>query len=416
MERSVEPSFLTGEVKAPPSKSMTQRAIAAALLSEGESLIVNPSYCDDSLAAMSIAVSLGSRVEPGPDSMRITGSRSLKETKLNCGESGLAIRLFSPVASLFDAEITITGAGSLKRRPMTMIEEALRQFGVECTTTDGLLPLTIRGPLSGGECDIDGSISSQLLTGLLMSLPVAEKDSIVRVRNLRSKPYIDMTLEVLKDFGINVSNENYEIFRIPGRQKYIARTWEVEGDWSGGAFLLVAGAINGNIKVNGLRTLSNQSDAAILSVLQDAGAPMKISGDTVEISKSDLKAFDFDATQAPDLFPPLVALASYCKGISTIRGASRLIHKESDRSAALIGEFAKMGIRVDAVDDSLVVTGGQVTGARVDSHEDHRIAMAAAVAALGASGTVYIKDSHCVGKSYPLFFDDLRKTGAVIHE
>ena len=254
MERSVEPSFLTGEVKAPPSKSMTQRAIAAALLSEGESLIVNPSYCDDSLAAMSIAVSLGSRVEPGPDSMRITGSRSLKETKLNCGESGLAIRLFSPVASLFDAEITITGAGSLKRRPMTMIEEALRQFGVECTTTDGLLPLTIRGPLSGGECDIDGSISSQLLTGLLMSLPVAEKDSIVRVRNLRSKPYIDMTLEVLKDFGINVSNENYEIFRIPGRQKYIARTWEVEGDWSGGAFLLVAGAINGNIKVNGLRT------------------------------------------------------------------------------------------------------------------------------------------------------------------
>ena len=281
---------------------------------------------------------------------------------------------------------------------------------------DGLLPLTIRGPLSGGECDIDGSISSQLLTGLLMSLPVAEKDSIVRVRNLRSKPYIDMTLEVLKDFGINVSNENYEIFRIPGRQKYIARTWEVEGDWSGGAFLLVAGAINGNIKVNGLRTLSNQSDAAILSVLQDAGAPMKISGDTVEISKSDLKAFDFDATQAPDLFPPLVALASYCKGVSTIRGASRLIHKESDRSAALIGEFAKMGIRVDAVDDSLVVTGGQVTGARVDSHEDHRIAMAAAVAALGASGTVYIKDSHCVGKSYPLFFDDLRKTGAVIHE
>lgn len=416
MERSVEPSFLTGEVKAPPSKSMTQRAIAAALLSEGESLIVNPSYCDDSLAAMSIAVSLGSRVEPGPDSMRITGSRSLKETKLNCGESGLAIRLFSPVASLFDAEITITGAGSLKRRPMTMIEEALRQFGVECTTTDGLLPLTIRGPLCGGECDIDGSISSQLLTGLLMSLPVAEKDSTVRVKNLRSKPYIDMTLEVLKDFGIEVSNENYEIFRIPGRQKYAARTWEVEGDWSGGAFLLVAGAINGNIKVNGLRTLSNQSDAAILSVLQDAGAPMKISGDTVEISKSDLKAFDFDATQAPDLFPPLVALASYCKGISTIRGASRLIHKESDRSAALIGEFAKMGIRVDAVDDSLVVTGGQVTGARVDSHEDHRIAMAAAVAALGASGTVYIKDSHCVGKSYPLFFDDLRKTGAVIHE
>jgi 3-phosphoshikimate 1-carboxyvinyltransferase len=416
MERSVEPSFLTGEVKAPPSKSMTQRAIAAALLAEGESLIVNPSYCDDSLAAMSIAVSLGSRVEPGPDSMIITGSRELKETKLNCGESGLAIRLFSPVASLFNAEITVTGAGSLKRRPMTMIEEALRQFGVECATTEGLLPLTIRGPLRGGECDIDGSISSQLLTGLLMSLPVTEKDSVVRVRNLRSKPYIDMTLEVLRDFGIEVSNENYELFRIPGRQKYVARTWEVECDWSGGAFPLIAGAINGNIKVSGLRIGSHQSDAAVLNVLQDAGAAMKITGETVEISKSDMKAFEFDATEAPDLFPPLVTLAAYCKGTSTIRGASRLIHKESDRAAALISEFEKMGIRVEAVDDSLVVTGGKVTGARVNSHEDHRIAMAAAVAALGASGTVHIKDSHCVGKSYPLFFDDLRNAGVVIHE
>lgn len=416
MERSVEPSFITGEIKAPPSKSMTQRAIAAALLAEGESLIVNPSYCDDSLAAMSIAVSLGSRVEPGPDSMRITGSWELKETKLNCGESGLAIRLFSPIASLFDAEITVSGAGSLKRRPMHMIEEALRQFRVECNTTNGFLPLTIKGPLRGGECEIDGSISSQLLTGLLMSLPVAEMNSAVRVKNLKSKPYIDMTLEVLKAFGIEVVNENYELFRIPGRQKYIPRTYEVESDWSGGAFLLVAGAINGDLKVTGLRPGSSQSDAAILQVLRDAGANLEITGDIVEISKSGLKAFEFDATEAPDLFPPLVALAAYCNGVSTIRGASRLIHKESDRASALIEEFGKMGISVAAENDSLIVTGGKVSGARVNSHEDHRIAMAAAVAALGASGTVYIKDSHCVGKSYPLFFDDLRKTGAVVHE
>lgn len=416
MERSVEPSFITGEIKAPPSKSMTQRAIAAALLAEGESLIVNPSYCDDSLAAMSIAVSLGSRVEPGPDSMRITGSWELKETKLNCGESGLAIRLFSPIASLFDAEITVSGAGSLKRRPMHMIEEALRQFRVECNTTNGFLPLTIKGPLRGGECEIDGSISSQLLTGLLMSLPVAEMNSAVRVKNLKSKPYIDMTLEVLKAFGIEVVNENYELFRIPGRQKYIPRTYEVESDWSGGAFLLVAGAINGDLKVTGLRPGSSQSDAAILQVLRDAGANLEITGDIVEISKSGLKAFEFDATEAPDLFPPLVALAAHCDGISTIKGASRLIHKESDRASALIEEFGKMGIRVSAENDSLIVTGGKVSGARVNSHEDHRIAMAVAVAALGAEGTVYIKDSHCVGKSYPLFFDDLRKNGAAVHE
>jgi len=416
MERSVEPSFLTGEIKAPPSKSMTQRAIAAALLAEGESVIVNPSYCDDSLAAMSIAVSLGSRVEPGPDSMRITGSRELKETKLNCGESGLAIRLFSPIASLFDAEITLTGAGSLKKRPMTMVEDALRQFGVECLTTGGLLPLTIRGPLKGGECDIDGSISSQLLTGLLMSLPVAEKDSVVRVRNLKSKPYIGMTLEVLKDFGIKLSNENFEIFRIPGRQKYLPRTWEVESDWSGGAFLLVAGAINGDLKVAGLRTGSNQSDMAVLNALHSAGVKMKISGDKIEVSKSELKAFEFDATESPDLFPPLVALAAYCEGVTIIKGTSRLVHKESDRAKALCEEFEKMGIKISVSGDLMTVEGGKVKGAHVSSHEDHRIAMAAAVAALGAEGTIYIKDSHAVGKSYPAFYNDLSRAGAVVHE
>lgn len=416
MERSVEPSFITGEIKAPPSKSMTQRAIAAALLAEGESIIVNPSYCDDSLAAMSIAVSLGSRVEPGPDNMRITGSRELKETKLNCGESGLAIRLFSPIASLFDAEITVTGAGSLKKRPMTMIEDALRQFGVECITTGGLLPLTVRGPLRGGECDIDGSISSQLLTGLLMSLPVTEQDSVVRVRNLKSKPYISMTLEVLKDFGIEVSNEDFGIFRIPGRQKYLPRTWEVESDWSGGAFLLVAGAINGDLKVTGLRTGSTQSDMAVLNALHSAGVKMKISGDKIEVSKSELKAFEFDATESPDLFPPLVALAAYCDGVTRIKGATRLVHKESDRAQALCEEFDKMGIKINLLGDILTVEGGKVRGAHVSSHEDHRIAMAAAVAALGAEGTVYIKDSHAVGKSYPAFYDDLVRAGAVINE
>lgn len=416
MERSVEPSFITGEIKAPPSKSMTQRAIAAALLAEGESLIVNPSYCDDSLAAMSIAVSLGARVEPGPDSMRITGSMELRETKLNCGESGLAIRLFSPIASLFDAEISVTGAGSLKKRPMTMVEDALKQFGVECHTTGGLLPLTIRGPLRGGECETDGSISSQLLTGLLMSLPVAERDSVVKVRNLKSKPYISMTLEVLKDFGIEVSNENFEIFRIPGRQKYIPRKWEVESDWSGGAFLLVAGAINGRIKVKGLSVNSSQSDKAIIDALQMAGADVRVSGNDIEVSRSAMKAFEFDATDSPDLFPPLAALAAYCEGVTRIKGTSRLVHKESDRASALCEEFGKMGIKIIVSGDFMTVGGGRVKGAHVSSHEDHRIAMAAAVAALGAEGTIYIKDSHAIGKSYPAFFDDLVKAGAVIHE
>jgi 3-phosphoshikimate 1-carboxyvinyltransferase len=416
MERSVEPSFVRGEIKAPPSKSMTQRAIAAALLADGQSLLLNPSYCDDSLAAMSIAVSLGARVEPQVDKMKITGSGELKEKKLNCGESGLAIRLFSPIAALFDEEITMTGAGSLKKRPMQMIEDALNQLGVKCSSTDGFLPLTIKGPLKGGYCEIDGSVSSQLLSGLLMSLPLAEDKSVIKVNNLKSKPYIDMTLGVLRDFGIMITNERFEFFRVPGQQKYLPVNYEVESDWSGGSFLLVAGAINGDLKVRGLRTDSFQSDMSILKALERAGATMKISEGKVEISKSDMEAFEFDATESPDLFPPLVALASYCKGITKLKGASRLVHKESDRASALSEEFGKMNIKIEINDDYLIVTGGKVKGARINSHDDHRIAMAAAVAALGASDTVHIKDSHCIAKSYPGFFDDLRKVGAIVHE
>jgi len=416
MERSIDPSFISGQVMAPPSKSMSQRAIAAATLADGESVILNPSYCDDSLAAMGIAVSLGARVEPEVKKMRITGSAEIKEKKLNCGESGLAIRMFSPVAALFDEEITITGSGSLKKRPMFMIGDALNQLGVKCTTTDGFLPLTIKGPIRGGLCEIDGSLSSQLLTGLLMSLPLADDDSRIKVRNLKSKPYIDMTLSVLRDFGITVINEDYKLFVIPGKQKYFPRSYEVESDWSGGAFLLVAGAINGKLKVTGLRTDSFQSDMGILKALEEAGAEIKITDGFIEASKSNLNAFRFDATESPDLFPPLVALASYCNGITELKGASRLTHKESDRATALSEEFAKMNIKVELKDDYMFITGGKVQGAKINSFGDHRIAMAAAVAALGASDRVFIKDSHCVAKSYPGFFDDLRKLGAVVHE
>jgi len=416
MERSVEPSYVSGRVLAPPSKSMTQRIIAAAILAEGQSLILNPSYCDDSLAAMSIAVSLGARVEPEADKMRITGSGELREKKLNCGESGLAIRMFSPIAALYPEEIIMTGSGSLKKRPMNMIGDALNQLGVKCITTDGYLPLVIQGPIKGSYCEIDGSMSSQLLTGLLMALPLSDNDSTIKVSNLKSKPYIDMTIGVLRDFGIKISNEEYQLFRVPGRQKYFPGSYEVESDWSGGSFLLVAGAISGNITVNGLRTGSFQSDMAILKALENAGAALKISDGQIEVSKSVLKAFEFDATESPDLFPPLVALASYCNGVTKLKGAARLLHKESDRATALSEEFGKMNINVELKDDYLFVTGGKVKGTRVSSHDDHRIAMAAAVAALGATGPVYIRDSHCVAKSYPGFFDDLRKIGAIVHE
>jgi 3-phosphoshikimate 1-carboxyvinyltransferase len=416
MERYLEPSALKGSIKAPASKSMTQRAIAAALLADGQSIIQNPSYCDDSLAAMSIAVGLGARVEPKVDELKIVGSAILKEPKLNCGESGLAVRMFSPIAALYDAEITMVGANSLKKRPMSMIEEALNQLGVKCKSSGGFLPLTIQGPLAGGNCEIDGSVSSQLLTGLLMALPLASKDSTVRVNNLKSKPYIDMTLQLLKSFGIKVDNKDYNYFHIPGNQKYKPQSYNIEGDWSGGAFLLVAGAINGQLCVKGLRRDSMQSDVAIIKALKLAGSQMIIDEDQIEISKSELKSFEFDATESPDLFPPLVALASFCSGNSSIKGVARLIHKESNRASTLKEEFGKMHVNIEIRDDVMHITGGKPQGARVESHDDHRIAMAAAVAAIGATGKVSIRDSQCVAKSYPCFFDDLRSLGALVHE
>ncbi|HAM11361.1 MAG TPA: 3-phosphoshikimate 1-carboxyvinyltransferase [Bacteroidales bacterium] len=416
MERYIDPSPLKGTVKAPSSKSMTQRAIAAALLADGQSTIHNPSYCDDSLAAMSIAVGLGARIEPHSDKMIVDGTGNLRESKLNCGESGLAIRMFSPIAALFPEKIILTGANSLRKRPMKMIEEALNQMGVSYTSSGGFLPLTIKGPIKGGRCEIDGSVSSQLLTGLLMALPLAQEDSEIKVNDLKSKPYIEMTIQILKSFGVTIHNENFSLFRIPGNQKYIPYDYTVEGDWSGGAFLLVAGAINGELTITGLQKASRQSDMTILDALRDAGAKMKISDDSVWISHSPLKAFSFDATHSPDLFPPLTVLAAYCDGVSTIKGVTRLIHKESNRAEALRLEFGKLKIMIDIDGDIMSITGGKPEGAKVESHDDHRITMAMAVAALKASGRVYIRDSQCVGKSYPGFFDDLRTLGATVHE
>jgi len=416
MERNIDPSAIKGTIKAPSSKSMTQRAIAAALLTNGQSIIHNPSYCDDSLAAMSIAVGLGARVVPKTDELLITGSAVLKEHKLNCGESGLAMRMFSPIAALYPVEITLAGSNSLKKRPMAMIEEALLQLGVKCTSHNGFPPLTIHGPIKGGRCEIDGSVSSQLLTGLLMALPLAVKDSVVKVNNLKSKPYIDMTIQILNSFGITIHVVDYSLFQIPGGQKYKTCNYTVEGDWSGGAFLLVAGAINGNITVKGLNSDSKQSDIVILEALKMADANINVNGSDISISKSKLKAFEFDATESPDLFPPLVALASYCSGTSAIKGVTRLIYKESNRAATLQTEFNKMGIKINISGDVMYVTGGKPKGAHVESHDDHRIAMATAVAALGSEGRVFIRDSQCVAKSYPRFFDDLRQLGALVHE
>jgi 3-phosphoshikimate 1-carboxyvinyltransferase len=391
---------------------MTVRAAAACLLADGRSEIRNASRCDDGITAMGIIEKLGaSTAETEVRDFSVQGMgkrmRAPETGVLDCRESGLCIRMFAPVVALLDAETRLVASGSLRSRPMKMLE-ALAGSGVVCRTEDGYAPVTVRGPMKGGHMRIDGSVSSQLLTGLLMALPLCEEDSRISVSNLRSAPYVRMTLVLLKDFGIKVEpDEGLEEFVIGGNQAYRPCSYPVEGDWSGAAFLLVAGAIAGSVTVTGLDPVSPQADRAILEALGAAGAHVEVREGSVSIEKGDLKPFQFDATECPDLFPPLVALASNCEGKSIIYGADRLAHKESDRASALDLEFRKLGIRIERMGNRMEVHGGKNEPAVVDSHNDHRIAMACAVAALCARGSVGIGHPGCVSKSYPGFFPDL---------
>lgn len=415
MIKTIERSSVSGVVSAPPSKSLTQRAIAAALLARGKTVISNPSFCNDSRAALKMAERLGASVSASDDNIEVIGSsKELSEVLLNCGESGLALRMFSPVAALLSRTCTLTGEGSLLKRPVSMITDALSQLGTSAESDRGFLPLTLKGYLKGGRIEIDGSSGSQILTGLLIALPCTQTDSEINVLNLKSKPYIGLTLKLLEDFGIYVENHDYRRFVIPGKQAYKARNYCVEGDWSGSSFLLVAGALAGEVRVMNLRQGSMQADVAVIEALNLAGAKVVIESDSVTATKRELRSFDFDATDSPDLFPPLAALASGCMGITRIKGVSRLEHKESNRALTIAGVLNGLGISTRVSDDEMLIEGGEVSGSTVSSCDDHRIAMMASVAALTGCGRVAVTGAEAVSKSYPEFFDDLIELGAKI--
>jgi len=414
MNKIIYPSQISGNIQSPSSKSMMQRALCAALLSNGNSIIKNPTWCNDALAAKSLSENLGAEIQYHENEVLIKGGLNLKNNILNCNESGLAIRMFTPVAALFNHEITISGHGSLLKRPMNMLEEPLKSLGVQIESNNGYLPLKIKGKLKGGFAKVDGSVSSQVLTGLLMALPLAENDSELEVTDLQSKPYIDMTLELLNIFGISIVNENYQKFKIKGNQQYKACEYTIEGDWSNTAFLLVAGAIGGELIVNGLNPKSKQADVNILNAFHQCNAKLSINQDFIKTSKSNLHGFYFDATHCPDLFPPLVALASNCSGISVIRGTNRLIYKESNRAIVLQNEFEKIGIKITLQPNEMVIYGSKIVGGTASSNNDHRIAMALALAGINAENPVVIENSEAVNKSYPEFFDDFIKIGGKI--
>ncbi|MFC4231656.1 3-phosphoshikimate 1-carboxyvinyltransferase [Parasediminibacterium paludis] len=427
MIATIQPSTLTGAITAPASKSSMQRACAAALLHVGQSIIQNPGTSNDDQAAIKMIQDLGATVEFVNDTMVVNSkgvasssthpSGGLGGAVVNCGESGLGIRMFTPVAALSNEPITINGKGSLLTRPMDFFDEVLPQVGVQITSNNGKLPLQIQGPLQPQNITVDGSLSSQFLTGLLFAYAASTKeDATITVTNLKSKPYIDLSLKVLLDFGYNITNNNYESFTIhPKKSQTSTINYTVEGDWSGAAFLLVAGAIAGEITVKRLDVFSTQADKKILEALQDSGCRLSIQDKQIEVGPAALKAFHFNATDCPDLFPPLVALAAYCEGKTVIEGVSRLAHKESDRGITLQDEFGKMGLEIVLQGDLMIINGGKgLKGAHVHSRHDHRIAMACATAGLRTLGDVIIDEAEAINKSYPDFYKHLEKLGASI--
>jgi len=436
----------------PASKSFAQRAIIAAALAQGTSHLSGYSPCGDNEAALAAARKLGARIKTEGSTLEITGigafEKCLSISDIHVGESGFLTRMLIPVLSVIaDGPVLVTGEKTLLKRPLAGAHDIMASFGVrllpegpapaEARKNDCFIPLTVKGPLVPGRADVSGREGSQLISGLLAALPLAGSRSTVYVHDPRSIPYMFITVDVLKKFGIEIGSEmeggedflqtqdwtlcTGVTFKMRGGQHYRAADFRIEGDWSGAANFLVAGAIFGDVEVEGLDTQSLQADISIMDILMDAGASMsQLEGDTpttgsIHVTRAPLCAFETDLNNCPDLFPIVAVLATFCPGTSRIRGVERLRHKETDRAAAIVDMLTQMGVPVQVDEDEMtiegmglpqrILTGNLLKGGFFTSHGDHRMVMALKVASLGADGPVEIDDTACVAKSFPEFLD-----------
>ena len=435
-------------VEMPSSKSFAQRAIMAAALADGNqasTTLHGYSPCGDSEAALEVARSLGVEVTLEGSTLTLAKKQVLSrwdQEGFHVGESGLLTRLMIPLIAAKQSpgkKTLVTGEGTLPGRPLKGASEIMARFGTvlrsESSNSYGSIkvPLTVQGPLLPGKSDISGKDGSQLISGLLMALPLLNEDSIIHVHDPKSIPYMFITVDVLKKFGIRIGSEmegdeefmetqdwglcSGITFKIRGGQKYSPATFDIEGDWSAAANFLVAGAVFGKVQLSGLDTSSLQADISIMDILMDAGASLSQMDDTSVITaqRAPLRAFETDLNNCPDLFPIVSVLAAFCNGTSRIKGLKRLAGKESDRGKAILGMLLKMGVEAQAQGDELTVEGHTLesrllngtllNGGEYSSSNDHRMAMALTVASLGADGPVVIDDTACVAKSFPAFFE-----------
>ena len=409
MKKFVPHKLSISTITPPASKSYAQRAIMAASLCDEPTLLKNLGSSDDVRHILGIAKQIGAELEGLNDGIRITPKSNPLQTNLNCGESGLGIRMTTPILTTFGKPFKIQAKGSLLNRPLHEFETILPQIGVELESNNGLAPLAINGTIKGGTIQVDGSLSSQYITGLLMALPLADEDSLIQVHQPTSVPYLKMTIDLLSDFGIEIEHEDFQEFKIRGKQKYRSPgTYQIENDWSAAAFWVVYGAIKQRIEIQSLNPDSAQADKEIISIVEQAGAAVHWKQNTLIIEPQPLSPIHVDATQCPDLFPILATLCMNIHGRSKIKGIQRLTHKESNRAKTIQSEFHKLGVPINLKDDFMIFEPHhQLISNEVTSHNDHRIAMALAIAASTMQEGIYISSAEAVNKSYPDFWADL---------
>ena len=418
MRATVERSEIDGKIMAPSSKSMTHRAVVCSALAQGRSQVEHPLSADDTEATLRVVQALGVGVERLKGSWIIEGGELNPPAEdLDCGESGTTLRLMTAVCALAEGPSVLKGGLSLSGRPVEPLLDALRKLGVECESQGGNPPVKVhgKGGIKGGEVSIRGDISSQFVSALLLIAPFARERLRVKVTTrLESAPYVVMTLDAMRAFGVQAeASEGYREFTVK-RQAYTPTTFAVEGDWSSGAYMLAAGALAGKVSVENLHRGSRQADAAIVGILGAMGAESIFRGQGISVEDTELKGIEWDLADSPDLFPVVAALCSAAKGESRLRGIKRLRLKESDRIASMVEGLTRMGVKTESSDETMTIHGGVPEGAVIDPHDDHRIAMAFGVLGLAARGETTIKDAECVSKSYPDFWEDLETLGARI--
>ena len=419
MELVVKPiQRLDGTVTVPPSKSYTHRAIILASLAKDTSEISNPLLSYDTLASVDACRKIGAEIEVREDSLRIKGvfgEPKNPNQAIDVKNSGTTLRIMTPVCGLCNGLVTLTGDESIQKRPMQPLLDALEQLGVKTTSNEGKAPVTVQGPMKGGVCSIRGDVSSQFISGLLIAAPLAEAETTIKITTpLKSKPYLDLTIDLMEKFGAKYEKEDHA-YRVSGRQIYNSIDYTVEADYSSAALVLAAAAVtDSEVTVSNLNIDSKQGDRKIIDILRVMGVHVKTMKDSVLVSGTgQLEGLEVDLGDHPDLVPPVAALGAVAHGKTIIKNVAHLRFKESDRLKAMATELGKMGAKIKAGEDYLEIHGVKdLKGAYLFGYDDHRIVMSLAVAALCAKGETRIETAESIPVSFPGYVEAMNSLGA----